>query len=71
VRIREAGVTSSLALVLALTSGCTFLQHYEAANRSTDQFIQSTFDPRIYYEPGREEMARVAAASMSEAVATV
>jgi hypothetical protein len=47
------------------------VHHYEAANRSTDQFIQSTLDPRIYYEPGREEMARVAAGSVSEAVETV
>jgi hypothetical protein len=67
----SARVRFGLLLLSLALCGCGPARAFAAANRPTSQFLSSPLDPRVFYEPGAEAMARTVAAAMPTAVATV
>jgi hypothetical protein len=65
--------TSIAAITIALTfsvslAGCSFTRHAIAALRSTDHFMKSQVDYRVFYESGAEAYAEKVASFLSSAV---
>lgn len=65
----------STLFVVVITSvgigGCTAASYVSAMNKSTDQFLSSTTDPRVKYEPGAEAQAQIIAQALPAAIHTV
>jgi hypothetical protein len=65
----------SALLILAIgfvgVGGCTAASYVSAMNKSTDQFLSSTIDPRVKYEPGAEVQAQIIAQALPAAIHTV
>ena len=65
-----AVITIVLTFSVSLT-GCSFIRHSIAALRSTDHFIKSQVDSRVFYESGAEAYAEKVASFLSSAVQRV
>ena len=53
------------------TTGCTVVSKAHALVRSTSEFVPSSADPRVMYEPGAESLAATVAASLPESIKAV
>jgi len=70
-RPRRTIVFAALASALALISALLLNPRAQAALRITPGFSPLDTDPRVFYEPGGEEIARQFAAALPKAVATI
>ena len=54
--------------MLLFHSGCSFVRHSIATQRSTDHFVPNENDSRVLYEPGAEEFANKIVSYLPKAI---
>lgn len=67
--VKQAKILATVVLALAmLQSGCTATKAIWAMNKSTADFHALKSDPRVKYESGAENIAKVVSANLDQAI---
>jgi hypothetical protein len=70
-RLHHVTLIAVITIILVFSvslMGCSFIRHAIAALRSTDHFMKSQVDSRVFYETGAEAYAEKVASFLSSAV---